>query len=102
MGDMADYYLDLMWDDPYGEEEDGDGPPQTTKACRCCGKGGLHWINVGKWRLAELDGKVHVCPVAPLPQVIKLANGSKITAAKSPHNPVRGFAPSPTDEDIPL
>ena len=62
MGDMADYYLDLAFDDMLDEEEDGDGPPVSWKTCRCCKVGGLHWETYnGKWRLFDESRKLHMC-----------------------------------------
>ncbi len=72
MGDMADYLLDQMWDDPFAEEEreDGDGPAQSAKVCRNCKTGGLHWEKIDKnWRLFGADDKIHVCAVRPLVQI---------------------------------
>lgn len=74
MGDMADMLIDQMMDDPYEmEREDGDGPSQTTKTCRCCGVSGLHWEPANEsspkkpvWRLFDMERRIHVCAVNPL------------------------------------
>ena len=96
MGDQADYLIDQMMDDPYEmEREDGDGPAMCLKTCRCCGVSGLHWEGSGsKWRLYDMERKIHVCTVAPLKD-IKLANGSRIRAAKGGGGAVRGFSLHP-------
>ena len=37
--------------------------------CRCCGTGNLTWQQVeGKWLLFD-DGRLHDCPVKPLPEL---------------------------------
>jgi hypothetical protein len=70
MGEMADYYLDLYWGDQdvmddyfYGHHEDGDGPPVTIPCCKYCGNEHVEWrqLDNGKWRLHNLNGKVHTC-----------------------------------------
>ena len=70
MGDMADYYADLMYDEPnWDDYEDGDGPAQMRKTCRCCGETGLVWGTTGgKWRLFTEKGKLHACKKVPLKQ----------------------------------
>lgn len=79
MGDMADYYLELSYDDGFEEdgfEEDTEPPNRFTKsrrpipripACRCCGKSPLVWKSVNEeWILFEADGGIHICPVNPI------------------------------------
>ena len=65
MGDMADYIND-PWDPDVPLHDYGG-----VKACRCCGKGGLHWEDRdGKWVLCGFAGfksVIHDCPVKPLP-----------------------------------
>ena len=76
MGEMADYCLDLLFDeDRFGLDgfcgvatEDGSnffGPNfnHGFKTCRVCGKGDLHWKQQpsGKWWLAKSSGEFHVC-----------------------------------------
>jgi hypothetical protein len=57
MGEMADYYLSLSWDDELEEEED----EIHTKRCRHCGVEGLVWIHTADgWRLGS-EGFVHTC-----------------------------------------
>lgn len=64
---MADYYLDLAFDEMYGEQEDDDGPPRYWKSCRCCKTGHLHWENLdGKWRLFDESRRLHECKNVPL------------------------------------
>ncbi len=86
MGDMADYYLDLGFNDDQLIEEYHAGRisqpeayemglideqgyeyqyQRSTKTCRCCGSVNLHWEMVdGKWLLHDNEG-VHNCPVNP-------------------------------------
>lgn len=67
MGDMADMLIDQMFDDPFGEHEDDDGPASWTIKCRCCGKEGLVWGKIdGKWRLHDQEANLHICSVNPL------------------------------------
>ena len=61
MGDMADYYLDLYWDEDWYQDED---PfiPQSWKTCKHCGASWLHWgITEKGWRLFTEGNKLHVC-----------------------------------------
>lgn len=67
MADMADYYLDIAFDDMLEDEEDGDGPPISPKTCRCCGTKDLYWGSYnGKWRLFDENRKLHICSKVPL------------------------------------
>lgn len=81
------------------DAEEGAYSPPAPKTCGCCGTSDLHWGSVlpkagGKsiWSLFSESG-LHVCPVASLPQVIKMANGSTIRAAKTV-DAVRGYPQS--------
>lgn len=71
MGDMADMLIDQMFDDPFGEEEDDDGPAGWTIKCRCCGEEGLVWGQIsGKWRLHDQEANLHICSVKPLKEEV--------------------------------
>lgn len=43
-------------------------PEKLNKTCSMCNKSGLHWEknNVGKWRLYEKNGKLHICSELPI------------------------------------
>lgn len=73
MGDEADYLIDQMFDDPYGEQDEDEPLAPAFKICRCCNEGGLEWgRHEGKWRLFK-NGKLHVCKANP----IKIKNNPK-------------------------
>ena len=66
MGDMADYYSELSWD----EYESGHGGWQAYYrrggiTCRACNKTRLRWGKVHNrnyhWQLEDFDGSLHVC-----------------------------------------
>jgi len=64
MGEMADYTIDLMWDELEEEREDGDGPARTFKTCSMCKTPSLHWewsCEQEAWRLYSENGKIHKC-----------------------------------------
>ena len=90
MGDMADYYLQEVWDeedarldyimggmtleeayergivDEFGALHSPIAGSPASKTCRCCGRRGLQWgQHQGKWRLFE-GQKLHNCPQNPL------------------------------------
>ena len=71
MGDMADYYLDLSFDQEWHEQNDPDGWEQEndgitfskskTKTCRFCGTKGLSWVDTKYgWRLFDKN-HLHAC-----------------------------------------
>lgn len=78
MGEMADFTLDysMFPDDNYWHGEDYDdameGPDCSRrltpmKVCKYCGTTSLHWENIdNRWRLFDIEGKMHQCPVNPI------------------------------------
>ena len=71
MGEMADYYIDRMFDacEEYSEFDWGT-PFKTHKKkkphCKYCKKHGLHWVQLSiGWRLHEHDGTMHECVKHP-------------------------------------
>lgn len=87
MGEMADLFLESVWDDEFARQDYLGGAMDIEEAydrgivdefgcfvtaqvqsitCRCCNTSGLHWEKKkGKWRLFDANG-LHNCPVNPL------------------------------------
>jgi hypothetical protein len=64
MGDMADFFIDRLYDEWDWGDGDWDEYTPRMKTCRYCGVEGLYWSNVmiqGKWRLVDSEGALHVC-----------------------------------------
>jgi hypothetical protein len=104
MGDAADLSIEQgMAEEEYRyehpdefEDENCDCSPSKPhysykpkyKVCRCCGVGKLHWgttLNLGgKWRLFDINDKLHQCKVKPLakrhvfPEKVKSGNWFQI------------------------
>lgn len=62
MGDMADWAVEHMMFNEWGEAIPYRRPP-TNVTCRYCGKEGLRWQKVRKWkwRVHEKYGGLHSC-----------------------------------------
>ena len=64
MGEMADYDLERIGEDFPEDEEDAYRAPHKPLTCRHCGKRPLRWVVTEQgWRVAELNGALHDCPV---------------------------------------
>lgn len=91
MGEMADYYLDMMfdreWDEESGDLVDDCGmrlDTVKTKSCRYCGKKNLTWGQVnGKWRLFD-GATLHSCTPKPTEAEQRKARVQKIIEALTP------------------
>lgn len=61
MGDMADYYNELAWDYPDGDE--WTGPYERTVRCKYCQRPNFVWRRTSDgWRLYTARGeRLHVC-----------------------------------------
>ena len=63
MGDMADWAVEHMMFNEWGEAIPYRRRPPTNVTCRYCDKTGLRWQNVkgGEWRVHEKSGSLHLC-----------------------------------------
>jgi len=57
MGDMADYYLDSVFE---GDDSEYEVAGMSCKYCKC---GPFWWLadDLGNWRLVTRNGKLHSC-----------------------------------------